>query len=100
MTRKYKAGLVAGAVVGVSLTGLYHWPVQPHPLPPGIDSPIVSVDLDRPCGPVSACVALRLLGRPVGLAEVARHVPSDYAGRTSMAELVGGLRATGVWAEG
>lgn len=56
-------------------------------------------DPQAPCGAVCATVAARILNRPLQLKVAVAAVPSDPLGRTSMAELVSGVRSLGLAAE-
>jgi ABC-type bacteriocin/lantibiotic exporter with double-glycine peptidase domain len=56
---------------------------------------IPEYDLEHPCALVSAVIALQLLGHPVQLADVGKEIKRDGVGRTSMAELISGMRKLG-----
>jgi len=57
-------------------------------------------DPNNPCGPVCVAEVARLLKRPIGLAEATKLLHPDPIGRTSMADLIRGLRTLGFGAAG
>lgn len=57
-------------------------------------------DPEAPCGAVSAAVASHVVGKPKTLKRACAAIASDPLGRTSMAELIAGLRQLGLSAEG
>lgn len=93
---------VAGAVV--VLISIYQF--KQSPAKPATnssirsDNTIVQIDPHRPCGAICVGVASTILNRPIPVDQVRRAISFDPLGRTSLAELVRGLRSFGFAAIG
>lgn len=93
-------------MIGVGVAGI--WATAAVRMPSAAPSTPASTRMDSlrradptsPCGAVSATVAAQLLEVPLSLDEAVKAVPADPLGRTSMKELIAGLRKLGFAAEG
>jgi ABC-type bacteriocin/lantibiotic exporter with double-glycine peptidase domain len=91
--------LVASLAAGFVLLKPGHRPTA-ELVPPPAGPEVQAQDPDSACGPVSATLVTRLLGRPQPLEAVRKTIPADPNGATSMSELITGLRSLGFGAVG